>query len=141
MCFNAPYLSYLPSYYPSILNIHTRGKPLAADVNLSDLARLTPGFVGADLENLVNEAAILAARRGLSKTSQAEFQDAIERIVAGPERQGQIISDQEIHRILDVAYQRAKSILAGQRHKLETLAQTLLEVETVGRSQFEALMA
>jgi cell division protease FtsH len=76
----------------AILNIHTRGKPLAADVNLSDLARLTPGFVGADLENLVNEAAIFAARRGLSKTGQAEFQDAIECIVAGPERQGQIIT-------------------------------------------------
>jgi cell division protease FtsH len=79
----------------AILRIHTRGKPLAEDVNLADLAKLTPGFVGADLENLVNEAAILAARRGLSATSQSEFQDAIERIVAGPERQGQIISDEE----------------------------------------------
>jgi cell division protease FtsH len=79
----------------AILRVHTRGKPLAEDVNVADLAKLTPGFVGADLENLVNEAAILAARRGLSVTGQSEFQDAIERIVAGPERQGQIISDQE----------------------------------------------
>jgi cell division protease FtsH len=79
----------------AILRVHTRGKPLAEDVNVADLAKLTPGFVGADLENLVNEAAILAARRGLSVTGQSEFQDAIERIVAGPERQGQIISDEE----------------------------------------------
>jgi cell division protease FtsH len=79
----------------AILRIHTRGKPLAADVNITDLAKLTPGFVGADLENLVNEAAILAARRGHNAITQPEFQDAIERIVAGPERQGQIISDQE----------------------------------------------
>lgn len=79
----------------AILRVHTRGKPLAEDVNVADLAKLTPGFVGADLENLVNEAAILAARRGLSVTGQPEFQDAIERIVAGPERQGRIISDEE----------------------------------------------
>jgi cell division protease FtsH len=79
----------------AILRVHTRGKPLAEDVNVADIAKLTPGFVGADLENLVNEAAILAARRGLSVTGQPEFQDAIERIVAGPERQGRIISDQE----------------------------------------------
>jgi len=79
----------------AILNIHARGKPLGADVSLADLAKLTPGFVGADLENLVNEAAILAARRNLTRIGQSEFQDAIERIVAGPERQGQIISDQE----------------------------------------------
>ncbi len=262
----------------AILRIHIRGKPLAADVNIADLAKLTPGFVGADLENLVNEAAILAARRGRNVITQPEFQDAMERIVAGPERQGQIISDQErkvvayheaghavvmhhlensdpvhkvsiisrgtalgytmplpesdkylrtketfddeivgllggraaeelifdsittgaandleratqlaramvtrygfskklglrtfgqeqgnpylgslgesrdyseetaqhidqeIHHILDTAYQRARDIVAKQSEKLETLAKTLLEIETVDRSQFEALM-
>ena len=62
---------------------------------MADLARLTPGFVGADLENLVNEAAILAARRNMHVIGQQEFQDAMERIVAGPERQGKIISDDE----------------------------------------------
>ena len=62
---------------------------------LADLAKLTPGFVGADLENLVNEAAILAARRNLSLIGQQEFQDAMERIVAGPERKGKIISEHE----------------------------------------------
>jgi cell division protease FtsH len=263
----------------AILRIHTRGKPLAPDVNVADVAKLTPGFVGADLENLVNEAAILAGRRGHTVISQAEFQDAMERIVAGPERQGQVISeqerevvayheaghavvmhhlensdpvhkvsiisrgmalgytmplpendkylrskeafeddiigllggraaeelifkrittgaandleratklaramvtrygfsaklglrtfgqeqgnpylgsfgesrdyseemaqhiDQEIHEILDTAYQRAKAILKTQQNKLETLAKTLLEVETVDRAQFEGLMA
>ena len=70
----------------AILGVHTRGKPLAADISISDLAKLTPGFVGADLENLVNEAAILAARRNLKMIGQPEFQDAMERIVAGPER-------------------------------------------------------
>lgn len=79
----------------AILNVHTRGKPLADDVNTADLAKLTPGFVGADLENLVNEAAILAARRNLTFIGQSEFQDAMERIVAGPERKGKIISDHE----------------------------------------------
>ena len=79
----------------AILQVHTRGKPLAADVTLEDLAKLTPGFAGADLENLDNEAAILAARRNLNWIGQPEFQDAMERIVAGPERKGKIISDEE----------------------------------------------
>ena len=78
-----------------ILKVHIRGKPLAAEVNLSDLAKLTPGFSGADLENLVNEAAILAARRNKNTIGREDFQDAMERIVAGPERKGKIISDQE----------------------------------------------
>jgi cell division protease FtsH len=79
----------------AILNIHAKGKPLAPDIAISDLAKLTPGFVGADLENLVNEAAILAARRNLSTIGQAEFQDAMERILAGPERKTKILSDYE----------------------------------------------
>jgi cell division protease FtsH len=79
----------------AILAVHTKGKPLAANISLADLAKLTPGFVGADLANLVNEAAILAARRNLTQIGQQEFQDAMERIIAGPERQGKIISDYE----------------------------------------------
>ena len=79
----------------AILKVHSKGKPLAPDIALADLAKLTPGFVGADLANLVNEAAILAARRNLTQIGQPEFQDAMERIVAGPERQGKIISDYE----------------------------------------------
>jgi cell division protease FtsH len=79
----------------AILGIHTRGKPLDPNVSIADLAKLTPGFVGADLENLANEAAILAARRNLSLIGKSEFQDAMERIVAGPERKGKIISEHE----------------------------------------------
>jgi cell division protease FtsH len=263
----------------AILRVHSRGKPLAPTVSFADLAKLTPGFVGADLENLVNEAAILAARRNLSLIGPPEFQDAMERIVAGPERKGQIISnherevvayhesghavvmhnlengdpihkvsiisrgmalgytmplpesekylrskeafedeiagllggraaeeiifkqittgaandleratelarsmitrygfsetlglrtfgqvqgnpylghlgetpnysetmsqriDQEISQILDAAYQRARNIVSQQKDKLEKLAKTLLDIETVERPQFEALMA
>jgi cell division protease FtsH len=79
----------------AILAVHTRGKPLDPTISMADLARLTPGFVGADLENLVNEAAILAARRNLAVIGWQEFQDAMERIVAGPERQGKILNEHE----------------------------------------------
>jgi len=79
----------------AILEVHTRGKPLAPNISISNLARLTPGFVGADLENLVNEAAILAARRNSTLISQQDFQDAMERIIAGPERKNKILSPHE----------------------------------------------
>ena len=263
----------------AILEVHSQNKPLAAEISLADIAKLTPGFVGADLENLVNEAAILAARRNLTTIGLQEFQDAIERIVAGLERKGNIISeterrvvafheaghavvmhclensdpvhkvsivsrgmalgftmplpesdkylrtreafedeivgllggraaeeiifdrvttgaandleratklartmitrygfseklglrtfgeeqgnpylgklgeirdyseamaqsiDQEIRHILDTAYHRAKDIVVQQQHKLESLAQALLEHETIDRPQFEMLMA
>jgi len=78
-----------------ILRVHTKGKPLSPDVELSVLARATPGFVGADLENLVNEAAILAARRNKKVIGQAELEEAIERVIAGPERKSRLISEEE----------------------------------------------
>lgn len=78
-----------------ILKVHVRGKPLAGEVDLSILAKSTPGFVGADLENMVNEAAILAARRNKKAIAQSEFQEAIERVIAGPERKSRIISPEE----------------------------------------------
>jgi len=79
----------------AILKVHTKGKPLATDVELGVLARSTPGFVGADLENLVNEAAILAARRNKKMITQAELEEAIERVIAGPERKSRLISEEE----------------------------------------------
>lgn len=79
----------------AILRVHVKGKPLDSDVDLSILARATPGFVGADLENLVNEAAILAARRNRKSISMAEFEEAIERVIAGPERKSRLISQEE----------------------------------------------
>ncbi|MFZ5917691.1 MAG: ATP-dependent zinc metalloprotease FtsH [Chloroflexota bacterium] len=79
----------------AILQVHARGKPLAADVDLTTLAKQTPGFVGADIENLVNEAAILAARANKKAIGMVEFEEAVERIIAGPERRSRIISDEE----------------------------------------------
>ena len=79
----------------AILEVHVRGKPLADDVDLAVLARETPGFVGADIENLVNEAAILAARRNKKAIGMQEFEEAIERVIAGPERKSRLISDEE----------------------------------------------
>lgn len=79
----------------AILEVHVRDKPLANDVDLETLAKQTPGFVGADLENMVNEAAILAARRNKKVIGNEEFQEAIERVIAGPERKSRLISNEE----------------------------------------------
>jgi cell division protease FtsH len=78
-----------------ILDVHVRGKPMGADVDLDKIARGTVGFVGADIESLVNEAAILAARRNKKTVEMAEFQDAVEKIMLGPERKSRVISDKE----------------------------------------------
>ncbi|MGI6119068.1 MAG: ATP-dependent zinc metalloprotease FtsH [Desulfosporosinus sp.] len=75
-----------------ILKVHTKGKPLAADVDLEVLARRTPGFTGADLANLVNEAALLSARRGDTQIRQQTMEDSIERVIAGPEKKSRVIS-------------------------------------------------
>jgi cell division protease FtsH len=78
-----------------ILEIHARGKPLADDIDIKVLARQTPGFTGADLANLVNEAALLAARFGKKEISQAELAEAIDRVIAGPERKTKLMSEKE----------------------------------------------
>jgi cell division protease FtsH len=79
----------------AILKVHVKGKPLAPSVDLGVLARGTPGFVGADLENLVNEGAILAARRNKKVIEQNDLEEAIERVIAGPERKSRLISQEE----------------------------------------------
>ena len=79
----------------AILRVHVKGKPLDPSVDLASLARGTPGFVGADLENLVNEGAILAARRNKKSIGQIDLEEAIERVVMGPERKSRLISDEE----------------------------------------------
>ncbi len=79
----------------AILKVHTKGKPLDKGVEVEGVARQSPGFSGADLANLVNEAAILAARRNKKVIGMSEFQEALERIVAGPERKSRVISDAE----------------------------------------------
>jgi cell division protease FtsH len=78
-----------------ILRVHVRGKPLSSDVDLKNLAKATPGFVGADIENMVNEAAILAARKNKKTISGSDFREAIERVVLGPERRSRVITKDE----------------------------------------------
>src|SRR5690606_13593740 len=79
----------------AILGVHTKGKPIAPDVQNSVLAKSTPGFSGADLANLVNEAAILAARRNKKIITMAEFEEAVDRVIAGPERKSRVMSERE----------------------------------------------
>jgi len=79
----------------AILKVHIKGKPLATDIDLSVIAKSTPGFVGADLENLINEAAILAARRNKKQIGQSEMEESIERVIAGPERKSRLINEEE----------------------------------------------
>ena len=87
-----------------ILQVHARGKPIAGEVNFKEVARLTAGFSGADLENLINEAAIFAARRSKRTISLLEFQDAFDRVVMGPERQSRVMSEDDK---MTVAYHEA----------------------------------
>jgi cell division protease FtsH len=79
----------------SILDVHARGKPFESDVSVENLARQTPGFSGADLENLVNESAILAARRGKKTIGRNEITEAIDRVLAGPQRKSRVITERE----------------------------------------------
>ncbi len=94
----------------SILGVHAKGKPLGDDVDLSVLARSTPGFTGADLANLVNEGALLAARRGKQEIDMAELQESIERVIAGPERKTRLMSENEKR---TVAYHEAGHAIVG----------------------------
>ncbi|MDI6842898.1 MAG: ATP-dependent zinc metalloprotease FtsH [Anaerosomatales bacterium] len=93
-----------------ILKIHTRGKPMADDIDLEVLARRTPGFTGADLANMVNEAALLAARHGKKRIEMEELEEAIERVIAGPEKKSRLISEKE-KRV--IAYHEAGHALVG----------------------------
>ena len=93
-----------------ILNVHSRGKTLSKDVDLDKIARRTPGFTGADLANLLNEAAILAARRNLTEISMDEVNDAIDRVLAGPEKKNRVMSEKRKEL---VAYHEAGHALVG----------------------------
>ncbi|MBS3028323.1 MAG: ATP-dependent metallopeptidase FtsH/Yme1/Tma family protein [Dolichospermum sp. DET50] len=93
-----------------ILRVHARGKTLSKDVDLDKIARRTPGFTGADLSNLLNEAAILAARRNLTEISMDEINDAIDRVLAGPEKKDRVMSEK---RKTLVAYHEAGHALVG----------------------------
>ena len=95
----------------AILNVHLRGKPIADDVNAQALSRRTPGFSGADLANLVNEAALLAARKDKTRIETPDFNESIDRVVAGPERKSRIMNDQVRERI---AYHEVGHALVGE---------------------------
>ncbi|MDB5084677.1 MAG: cell division protein FtsH, partial [Bacilli bacterium] len=94
----------------AILKVHARNKPLADDVNLEALAKITPGFTGADLENLLNEAALLAARRNKKAIEQSELDEAIDRVIAGPEKKSRVYSEREKKL---VAYHEAGHAVVG----------------------------
>jgi cell division protease FtsH len=94
----------------AILAVHARGKPLADDIDLEVLARQTPGFTGADLANLLNEGALLAARRGRDIIGMDELEESIERVIAGPERKSRLISEEE-KRV--IAYHETGHALVG----------------------------
>jgi cell division protease FtsH len=113
----------------AILKVHVKGKPLDPEVDLASLARGTPGFVGADLENLVNEGAILAARRNKKAIGQSELEEAIERVVMGPERKSRLISDEE-KRV--IAYHEAGHAVVGNAIPE---ADPVQKVTIVGRGQ------
>ena len=93
-----------------ILNVHARGKSLSKDVDLEKIARRTPGFTGADLSNLLNEGAILAARRNLTEISMDEVNDSIDRVLAGPEKKDRVMSERRKEL---VAYHEAGHALVG----------------------------
>jgi len=95
----------------AILELHAQKKPLENEVNLGVLARRTPGFTGADLENLANEAAILAVRRRKKTIGMAEFDDAVDRVIAGPEKKKRVISDRDKN---IVAYHETGHALLGE---------------------------
>ncbi len=113
----------------AILAVHVTGKPLGPDVDLDVLARRTPGFTGADLANLVNEAAILTARRGGETITMAACEEAVERVVAGPERKSRVMSDKEKQVI---AYHEAGHALVG--HVLPN-ADPIHKVSIIARGQ------
>ena len=78
-----------------ILEVHTRGKPLAKEIDIDNLAGQTPGFTGADLANLVNEAALLAARNNKREITQTELEEGIMRVIAGPEKKTRVMGEKE----------------------------------------------
>jgi cell division protease FtsH len=110
-----------------IVAVHVRGKPVAREVDLEVLAKATPGFVGADIENMVNEAAILAARRNKRTIGMAEFEEAIEKVLLGPERKSRIITEEE-KRI--IAYHEAGHALVA---KMSPYADEVRKVSIMAR--------
>ena len=139
----------------AILAIHSKGKPLTADVDLKTFAKQTPGFSGADLANLVNEAAILAARRGRKDIGPDEFAEAIDRVIAGPERRSRVITakEKEVTAYHEAGHALTARLLpnADPVHKISIIARggmggytRLLPAEDrylMSKAQFEDMLA
>jgi len=113
----------------AVLKVHARNKPLAQDVDLATVARLTPGFSGADLENLLNEAALVAARQNKKVIDMEDIDEAIERVIAGPAKKSRVISEKE-RKI--VAYHESGHTIIGLTL---TSAETIHKVTVVPRGQ------
>jgi cell division protease FtsH len=114
----------------AILTVHAKGKPLSPEANLEVIARQTPGFSGADLANLINESAILAARRNRKDVGQKELEDSIDRVIAGPEKKGRVITKKEKELI---AYHETGHALAARMlpnadpvHKISIVARGMM---------------
>jgi cell division protease FtsH len=139
----------------AILEVHAKGKPFEPDVDLETVAKLTPGFSGADLANLVNEAAILAARRDKKVIGLTELEESIDRVIAGPERKSRLMSQREKE---NTAYHEAGHALAARNlphadpvHKISIVARGIMGGYTrflptedrynSTRSQFQAMLA
>jgi cell division protease FtsH len=139
----------------AILEVHSKGKPLEDEVDLMVLAKQTPGFSGADLANLVNESAILAARRNTKKAGMDEYSEAVDRVIAGPERKSRVISEKEKKTI---AYHEAGHALVGhllpdsdQPFKMSIVARGMAggftrylpeeDRHLMNRSQYRAMLA
>ena len=112
-----------------ILDVHTRGKPLASDIELDALAGQTPGFTGADLANLINEAALLAARTGKKEITQHELEEGIMRVIAGPEKKTRVMGEKER---LITAYHEMGHAIVG--HFLEH-SDPVHKISIIGRGQ------
>src|SRR5690242_11446686 len=97
-----------------ILEVHTRGKPLAKEIDIDALAGQTPGFTGADLSNLVNEAALLAARTGKKEITQVELEEGIMRVIAGPEKKTRVMGEKE--RLVTAYHEMGHAIEIGRAH-------------------------
>ncbi|MEI7691153.1 MAG: AAA family ATPase, partial [Actinomycetes bacterium] len=112
-----------------ILDVHTRGKPLAKEIDTDTLAGQTPGFTGADLANLVNEAALLAARHGKREVTQVELEEGIMRVIAGPEKKTRVMSDKE--RLVTAFHEMGHAIVG---HYLE-FSDPVHKISIVSRGQ------
>ena len=112
-----------------IIRVHAEGKPLAGDIDFGTLAKLTPGFTGADLMNLMNEAALLAARRHRPNISMDEIEEAMERVIAGPERKSRVLTEKERKTI---AYHESGHALVG--HILEN-SDPVHKISIISRGQ------